>query len=209
MVTFLRIPPPSTDIQAGTRESLLSRRRLLMFLSTPSFSLLLLLYRFSVFIYLFICGQGCTKRSEENGQESVFSFHRAGPGDQTRLIRLDSGCLYLRSHHSGPRFASSWPSQCPALSFPSRIFNLFLPRTDKKYASSNHISLKLVSTSLSHTCLLDSALHSSPSRQSPLAQSSPSHCNVCAILRSTPPHMFPALSPSQIPSSPPTVGWCE
>lgn len=52
MVTFLRIPPPSTDIQAGTRDSLLSRRRLLMLLSTPSFSLLLLLYRFSVFIYL-------------------------------------------------------------------------------------------------------------------------------------------------------------
>lgn len=58
--------------------------------------------------------------SEDNSQESFLSFHRVGPGDQTRVLSLGGRCLYPLRHLAG-----SLPVVCHSLALGSSGGMLF------------------------------------------------------------------------------------
>lgn len=49
-----------------------------------------------------MCVVGVRVEVREHLREQILSFHQAGCGDQTQVLRFSSKRLYLSSHCSGP-----------------------------------------------------------------------------------------------------------
>lgn len=62
------------------------------------------LYCENVWVFVFTYAGAHVWRSEESFQELVLSFYNAVSKDWPQGIRLDSRCLYLISHLTGPKF---------------------------------------------------------------------------------------------------------
>lgn len=88
------------------------------------------IYLFCVRVFVCVCARTYAYmhvwREEDNLLNSVLFFHHVDLSSRTQMVRLDSKCLCLLSHHSGPKqvflYCCFWVLRWCFLMFVGNIF---------------------------------------------------------------------------------------